>query len=123
MNAFICPVHKKQLFIQEDSLKCLEGCAYPMRNFDKQQIVDFSGRVSEENKNLNEVFYHGADQNNIYKNYLEWLFATFKTQEESFRKRLLEKLKLHSSSKILVTGCGNGDDVLAVTKNLGNLHL
>lgn len=119
---FICPMHKKSLSTQKDCMQCPQGCAYTVRCLNGQHIVDFSDQILSDNKGLNKVFYDGSGQNSIYKNYLEWLFSTFMTEEQTFRKNLLERLKLAPSSKILITGCGNGDDILAISKSFPGMN-
>jgi len=46
-----------------------------------------------------------------YRNFLDWLFATFAEDEAKFRQGLVAELRLRSGGRVLVTGCGHGDDV------------
>ena len=120
---FICPAHKGRLSIKDEFFQCAQGCRYPLQLSEGQLIIDFSDQVLNENKDLNEKLYQGPEQNDYYRNFLDWLFLTFKTKEERFRKSLLNKCNFHDGAKVLVTGCGNGDDVLVLAKNYKSYSL
>lgn len=49
-----------------------------------------------------------------YRNFLNWLCATFNTTEAVFRKELVALLRLRAGQKVLVTACGLGDDIPAL---------
>ena len=95
-----------------------------MKSSSRLASVDFS---IGENKEItkNEELYQGDDVNLRYRNFLDWLFETFRTSEESFRLHLIGELGLQQGSRILITGCGNGDDIEAFCKysHLKNLDL
>jgi ubiquinone/menaquinone biosynthesis C-methylase UbiE len=55
----------------------------------------------------------------IYKNFLKWLFATFDVDETQFRKSLVEKLHLKPGNKVLITGCGLGNDIPTIRELVG----
>ncbi len=55
----------------------------------------------------------------IYRNFLSWLFRTFNVDEHEFRSDLIRRLRLHPSARVLITGCGIGDDVIAVRDSVG----
>jgi SAM-dependent methyltransferase len=55
----------------------------------------------------------------IYRNFLNWLFQTFGEDEPSFRRGHVAKLNLAKGSRVLVTGCGLGDDIPAVVEAIG----
>ena len=46
-----------------------------------------------------------------YRNFLNWLFLTFNEDESAFRKGLIADLRIQPGHKVLVTGCGHGDDI------------
>jgi SAM-dependent methyltransferase len=50
----------------------------------------------------------------VYRNFLNWLFATFDEDEAAFRQSMIARLKLAPGSRLLITGCGLGDDLFAV---------
>lgn len=55
----------------------------------------------------------------IYRNFLDWLFATFRQDEAQFRGRMVERLRLQPGMAVLVTGCGLGDDIPAILDAIG----
>ena len=63
--------------------------------------------------------YKKDDAESAYENFLTWLFETFKQDEISFRNSLVEKLNLKAGDRVLVTGCGLGDDVKCILPKLG----
>lgn len=64
--------------------------------------------------------YDAADSAAIYRNFLDWLYATFGEDEAQFRHSLIERLHLQKGQRVLVTGCGLGDDVLAMLDAFGS---
>ncbi len=110
---YICPIHKKKLVI-DNTLICDYGCEYPLLN-SALQVADFS-KSEQIEVNLNEKSYEGIRQNEIYCNFLNWLFATFKTNEHDFRVSIFSKLSFSERDKVLITGCGNGDDIIALNQ-------
>lgn len=52
---------------------------------------------------------NGAEE--AYDNFLDWLFSTFNQDEREFRLSLIERLHIKPGHKVLVTGCGLGDDL------------
>lgn len=63
--------------------------------------------------------YDASDSAAIYRNFLDWLYATFSEDEAQFRASLVDKLHLQNGQRVLVTGCGLGDDVLAMLNIFG----
>lgn len=64
--------------------------------------------------------YDASDSAAIYRNFLDWLYATFGENEAQFRRSLIERLHLQKGQRVLVTGCGLGDDVLALVDMFGS---
>ncbi|MES2282778.1 MAG: methyltransferase domain-containing protein [Pseudomonadota bacterium] len=64
--------------------------------------------------------YDAADSAAIYRNFLDWLYATFDEDEAQFRQSLIARLRLKKGQRVLVTGCGLGDDVLALLDAFGS---
>ncbi|MGH1355283.1 MAG: class I SAM-dependent methyltransferase [Thalassovita sp.] len=65
----------------------------------------------------NAAMYEGVAAADIYRNFLDWLFATFHENEELFRARCLSEMGAVSGKRVLIIGCGLGEDV-AVTRDL-----
>ncbi|MDB5411846.1 MAG: UbiE/COQ5 methyltransferase family protein, partial [Rubritepida sp.] len=55
----------------------------------------------------------------IYRNFLDWLFATFEADEATWRKAMAARLRVTPGQKVLVTGCGLGDDIPAILELVG----
>ena len=104
-------------------LVCSGGCKFPVIRYMEQEIIDFSGNIDGNSTQKNLLFYNGQAQNERYRNFLLRLFSTFNTDEESFRKMLLSKLAIPQGGKVLVTGCGNGDDLAALAKHYPSRNL
>jgi SAM-dependent methyltransferase len=64
--------------------------------------------------------YDASDSAAIYRNFLDWLYTTFDENEAQFRQSLIERLHLKKGQRVLVTGCGLGDDVLALLDAFGS---
>jgi SAM-dependent methyltransferase len=64
--------------------------------------------------------YDATDSAAIYRNFLDWLYATFGEDEAKFRRSLIAPLRLKNGQRVLVTGCGLGDDVLALLDTVGS---
>ena len=64
--------------------------------------------------------YDASDSAAIYRNFLDWLYATFNEDEAQFRRSLIDRLHLKKGQRVLVTGCGLGDDVLAMLDAFGS---
>ncbi len=58
-----------------------------------------------------EEQYNHETSVEVYKNFLKWLFATFNITEEEFRKDWIKYLNLQKGQKVLITGCGLGEDI------------
>ncbi len=67
----------------------------------------------------NREAYDSPSSVEKYNNYLDWLFKSFKEDEMEFRKKLLSRLKLSKGMKVLVTGCGLGDDLPIILDEIG----
>ena len=68
---------------------------------------------------INSGMYDAADTAAVYRNFLNWLFATFGEDEARFRQDLIARLALKPGNRLLITGCGLGDDVFAVLDAFG----
>ena len=99
----------------------------------KQEIVDkFSLSVKEckrggflnfmefRKDDFNTEMYDKDSSIDIYRNFLDWLFATFEEDESTFRKSCLERFGNLNSKKILITGCGLGEDVTIAKELVGD---
>lgn len=78
---------------------------------------DLAGLAAGGRASLEMYDFQNARQ--IYRNFLSWMFRTFATDEHQFRADLIGRLRLRPGSKVLVTGCGIGDDVIAMLASVG----
>lgn len=86
----------------------------------KSNVVDFiAPYVTSEYDKSNLQMYNSANSVEIYRNFLDWLFQTFNVQEQEFRVEILSHLKLSAGMKVLITGCGLGEDIPIVSKAIG----
>lgn len=65
------------------------------------------------------AMYAKNDAEESYDNFLNWLFLTFDQKEREFRLGLIERLGVSPGHKVLVTGCGLGDDLKYLYPILG----
>lgn len=63
--------------------------------------------------------YNFEGARDIYRNFLSWLFRTFRVSEEDFRRDLIDRLHLKEGQRVLITGCGIGDDIPSVLNIVG----
>jgi len=63
--------------------------------------------------------YDTAAAEEIYRNFLDWMFATFRVEEADFRRDMARRLAAPKGGVVLVTGCGLGDDIPALLEAVG----
>lgn len=86
----------------------------------KSNVVDFiEPYVTSEYDRSNLQMYNSASSVEVYRNFLDWLFQTFNVPEQEFRVEILSHLKLSAGMKVLITGCGLGEDIPIVSKAVG----
>lgn len=121
-NPYCCPLSKQKLLVEESGLIGPSGTHYPFLKvlatnpipvFIEEKLLSGGDKISQ-------VMYKKDDAESVYDNFLTWLFATFKEDETSFRNKLIEKLNLKEGDRVLVTGCGLGDDVKCILPKIGS---
>ena len=80
-------------------------------------IKEQTGLDADDAETNSASMYEGAAAADIYRNFLDWLFSTFQENEAVFRARCLSELGPLAGKRVLITGCGLGEDV-AVTREL-----
>lgn len=84
------------------------------------QVIDFiEPMIASHCDSANLEMYNSQNSTEIYRNFLNWLFETFGEDEKDFRGKSLERLKLLKGMKVLVTGCGLGDDLALILNSVG----
>lgn len=119
---YLCPQTRRSLRETEQGLLRDDGKVYPylqapngqrVPNFLAMEDVGIAGQRS-----LNE--YNQSDSTEIYRNFLDWMFGTFGEEEAVFRATLIGKLSLKRGDKVLITGCGLGDDAPLILDIIGS---
>ena len=120
-SIYICPKTKKVLQEHDIGLLRDDGVLYPYIENIKGNVPNFllSCQQGEYAKQSLEM-YNQKDSTDIYANFLDWLFKTFDEEETLFRKKLIAKLQLKNGDKVLITGCGLGDDIYPILDIIGD---
>jgi SAM-dependent methyltransferase len=118
---YICPKSKKPLIETDNGLMRDDGLLYAyVRGCNNTPIPDFIADELGESGKRSQELYNQAASIGVYRNFLDWLFQTFGENETSFRTRLIRKLSLVEGNKVLITGCGLGDDVPPILEAIGS---
>jgi len=120
-NPYCCPLSKESLRTVASGLIGVHGEYYPFLNAGIANPVPvfIDDKMLSGGDNISQAMYKKDDAESAYENYLTWLFETFKQDEISFRNSLVEKLNLKEGDRVLVTGCGLGDDVKCIFPKIG----
>jgi ubiquinone/menaquinone biosynthesis C-methylase UbiE len=118
-EAFCEPSSHRKLERTPEGLRSPSGTLY--RYIDQTlKVIDFIEPVSlTELDQANLQMYNSENSTDIYRNFLSWLFQTFGETEKAFRERLLQQLRLEKGMKVLVTGCGLGEDIPLIMAMIG----
>ncbi len=120
---FVCPATGQPLRATAQGLLRADGAHYP--------YLPAAGHAEAGVPNFLDLAFPGAGQTtslemynteaacSIYRNFLDWLFATFAADEAAFRQAMAARLRLRPGATVLVTGCGLGDDIPAVLDLVG----
>jgi ubiquinone/menaquinone biosynthesis C-methylase UbiE len=118
--AYVCPMTRKPLSETEYGLQCDDGKVYPFLTANGQRIPDFLSLAdvgAAGQRSLGE--YNRSDSTDVYRNFLDWMFGTFGEEEVAFRSTQVARMKLKPGSKVLITGCGLGDDIPLILDVIG----
>ncbi len=80
----------------------------------------FDLRADSSDNESHEHMYDHADSIEHYRNFMNWLFETFCEDEITYRTRCLDLLENLAGKKVLVVGCGLGEDVNLLTDRVGS---
>jgi ubiquinone/menaquinone biosynthesis C-methylase UbiE len=121
-NPYCCPLSKEKLHTATSGLIGVYGKHYPFLNveFANPIPVFIDEKMLSEGDKISQAMYKKDDAESVYENFLTWLFETFKEDELAFRNSLVEKLNLKEGDRVLVTGCGLGDDVKCILPKIGS---
>jgi ubiquinone/menaquinone biosynthesis C-methylase UbiE len=86
----------------------------------RANVIDFmSPFLANDNDKLNLDAYNSPNSVDVYRNFLDWLFLTFDTNEIDFRNEIISLLKLSEGQKVLIVSCGLGEDISLVRQKIG----
>lgn len=115
------PVTYQRLDRTPEGLRNAQGVVYPYLDI-HHKIVDFIKPFAlTELDHVNLQMYNSENATDIYRNFLTWLFETFEQTENDFRGQLISQLALSKGMKVLVTGCGLGEDIPLIMEKIGSL--
>ncbi|MEY8673109.1 class I SAM-dependent methyltransferase [Francisella philomiragia] len=81
---------------------------------------NYANLLNNNREELHSIELYNNDASvEVYKNFLDWLFETFDTNEKAFRKEWLSLLNLKKGYKVLITGCGLGEDAIFCSEAVG----
>jgi SAM-dependent methyltransferase len=79
----------------------------------------FINLLDKTKEDINTEMYDTESSVVLYRNFLNWLFATFEEDEQSFRKECFDGFGCLQGKKILITSCGLGEDVTTALDLVG----
>jgi SAM-dependent methyltransferase len=127
--AFVCPDTHEKLVPVADGLARSDGALYlyqPAVSGFTHPVPDFRHlAMVGEAQRASLGMYDSAAATANYRNFLDWLFATFTEDETAWRRAMVARLRLRPGNAVLVTGCGLGDDIppmLAAVGPAGEVH-
>ncbi|QJW84078.1 methyltransferase domain-containing protein [Ramlibacter terrae] len=87
---------------------------------DGARVADFvAGHARLQSDKQTQAMYNSPHASEIYRNFLDWLFTSFAVREDAFRASLVERLRLQPGQRVLVTGCGLGEDLPLIAAQVG----
>jgi SAM-dependent methyltransferase len=116
---YVDPHTRQPLVPDGDALHPASGNSYRCIQLFGKRIPVFTGQALGDGGVRSLEMYGKSDSATIYRNFLEWLFKTFEVDEQEFRRSLISLLDPRPGHRILVTGCGLGDDVFTILDLLG----
>ena len=114
------------------NIKIKDFFEYQTTLIEDKELIEFKAKYTDtknseieidsfDKKNeINQFNYHSDTTIERYDNFLSWLFETFQTSSEEFRSELTSGIQINGNEKILVTGCGLGDEVRHFSNMIGD---
>jgi len=119
MAVYVDPKEKTALTEQDDFLLSKNGSNYPILKYGCYSVPAFvEEEMASKTNALASSYSHDLSVEH-YSNFKAWLFETFKVDEHDFRINLMKKMIVRDAKRILITGCGLGDDIAPVFKVMG----
>jgi ubiquinone/menaquinone biosynthesis C-methylase UbiE len=112
MKVYVSPRDQSQLVEQENAFVRTDGESFPIIKVGNFIIPNFVNDVNILDQNHISSLYNHDKSVEFYINFKEWLFKTFAENESEFRLRIMKKILNSDDKKVLITGCGLGDDII-----------
>ena len=123
-SPYICPFTHSKLTEADSGLVRKDGKVFPYLEVQQEgtPIPAFldPDTMNQTSDPLLQATYHQDNSEEIYDNFLKWLFETFRVSEDEFRSFMASKLNVEEGSKVLVTGAGLGDDLPCIYSMMGS---
>lgn len=120
LKALVAPRSHLPLSFAHDKLSDNQGNFYELTGRLKN-VVDFMMPCAVGDDDRLNLDAYDSDQSICrYRNFLEWLFLTFDTNESDFRSHILTPLQLAEGQRVLIVGCGLGEDIPIVIEKIGD---
>ncbi|WP_092954690.1 methyltransferase domain-containing protein [Falsiroseomonas stagni] len=121
--AYRCPATREALATGPDGLFRRDGALYrflPRAQADSVPVPNFLDLAAAgDGQRASLSMYDTATATAVYRNFLDWLFATFGEDEAAWRRAMVARLALRAGDAVLVTGCGLGDDIPPIMDAVG----
>lgn len=122
VSSYICPFTHSELTETGTGLVREDGRIFPYLEVQQEgnpiPVFLDSGEMNQISDPL-QAMYHQDNSEEIYDNFLKWLFETFGVSEDEFRSFMVSKLNVEEASRVLVTGAGLGDDLPYIYSIMG----
>jgi SAM-dependent methyltransferase len=121
-STYVCPRTKQPLYEDDSGLTRNDGVHYKfIRGWNNIPIPDFLNacELGNSGKKSLDMYNHPMSVEQ-YRNFLNWLFQTFNESEPLFRRKLVQQLNLKKADRVLIVGCGLGDDLPPIIEAIGH---
>jgi len=113
---FICPYTKSELKLDKKKNFLLNK--KKNKFLIKKNLINFLkiNKLNSEEKLIKKGYDNFSDN---YDKWINWMFSSFRENEQKTRNKIINKLKLKKTFKVLEIGCGTGRDSVFLEKRLG----
>ena len=119
VSLYCSPVTHEPLRATERGLVSGDGTLYPWLPETRGRIPDFVQPTLGLMQKEALAAYDSPSSVDVYRNFLDWLMQSFAQDEPEFRRDLVRRLRLREGQKVLVTGCGLGEDLPLIAAAIG----
>jgi ubiquinone/menaquinone biosynthesis C-methylase UbiE len=119
-RAFVYPISLASLKFTDKGLIGNDGKLFKFLDTGNRVIDFIEPFITSDFDRSNLEMYNAHNSIEIYRNFLDRLFKTFSENEDEFRRNLIGYLRLSKGDKVLITGCGLGDDISIISECVGS---